>query len=178
MASPRKRTASIAPQWEVKAKGDLAIWRQHPPIAKAIAQSEIIVRCATQRGLAINKVKSHNFAELLESPAYRGVRQEAEAQMERWEANMAVMDDVVHASFLVDAAKEAGIDVGKVRQYPFFTSPATQHQASQANFPCSDCVALETSLACRDEEEDDGSMQGEQPSLRDGEEGQSQQPLF
>ena len=161
MASPRKRTASIAPQWEVKAKRDL-------PIAKAIAQSEIIVRCATQRELAIDKVKSHNFAELLEFPAYRGVRQEAEAQM----------DDVVHASFLVDAAKEAGIDVGKVTQCPFFTSPATQHQASQANFPCTDCVALETSLTCQDEEDDDGSMQGEQPSLRDSEEGQSQQPLF
>ena len=32
---------------------------------------------------------------------------------------MAVMDDVVHASFLVDAAKEAEIDVEKVRVCPF-----------------------------------------------------------
>ena len=43
--------------------------------------------------------------------------------MERWEANTALMENVVHASFLVDAAKEAGIAaVEKVRQCPFFTS--------------------------------------------------------
>ena len=35
------------PQWEVKAKKELAMWKQHLPIAKAIAQSEIVVLCAT-----------------------------------------------------------------------------------------------------------------------------------
>ena len=56
--------------------------------------------------------------------------------MKRWEAHMAVMNDVVHASFLVDTAKEAAIAVEKVRVCPFFTNPAKQYQASQANFPC------------------------------------------
>ena len=96
--------------------------------------------------------------------------------MERWEANTALMENVVHASFLVDAAKEAGIAaVEKVRQCPFFTS-VTKDQASQASFPCRACVALETSMTSLD---DDDSLQGEkEPSLQDGDEGQSQQPFF
>ena len=95
--------------------------------------------------------------------------------MERWDANMALMENVVHASFLVDAAKEAGIAVEKVRQCLFFTT-ATNDQALQASFPCRDCVALETSMTSLD---DDDSLQGEkEPSLQDGDEGQSQQPLF
>ena len=86
---------------------------------------------------------------------------------------MALMENVMHACFLVDAAKEAGIGVEKVRQCPFFTT-ATNDQASQASFPCRDCVALETSMTSLD---DDDSRQGEkEPSLQD--EGQSQQPLF
>ena len=95
--------------------------------------------------------------------------------MERWEANIALMENMVHASFLVDAAKKAGIAVEKVRQCPFFTS-VTKDQASQASFPCRACVALETSMTSLD---DDDSLQGEkEPSLQDGDEGQSQQPLF
>ena len=81
MASPRKRRTTVAPQWEVKAKRDLAIWKQHLPIAKAIAQSDVIVRCATQKGLAINHLKDHNFSQLLESPVYGDVRREAEAEV-------------------------------------------------------------------------------------------------
>ena len=41
MASPIKRRA---PQWEVKAKQQLAIWKQHLSIVMAIMQSEIDVR--------------------------------------------------------------------------------------------------------------------------------------
>ena len=46
MASPRKRRTTVAPQWEVKANWPSG--SKHLPIAKAIAQSDIIVRCATQ----------------------------------------------------------------------------------------------------------------------------------
>ena len=42
MESPIKRRA---PRWEMKAKQQLAIWKQHLLIAKAIMQLEIIVQC-------------------------------------------------------------------------------------------------------------------------------------
>ena len=66
--------------------------------------------------------------------------------MEKWEEDMAAVENVVHASFLIEAAKEAGIDVEKVSQCPFFIPPATKQQASQATFPCRDCLALEASM--------------------------------
>ena len=75
---------------EVKAKEQLAIWKQHLPIVKAIVQSEIIVRCVIRRGLAIDDLRSHNFRELLESPIYAVVRQEAEAEIEKWGRNIEV----------------------------------------------------------------------------------------
>ena len=78
MANPIKKRAS---QWEVKAKQQLAIWKQHLPIAKAVVQSEIIVQRATWRGLAIDDLRSHNFREFLESPIYAVVHQEAEAEI-------------------------------------------------------------------------------------------------
>ena len=40
-------------------------------------------------------------------------------------------------------------------------------------------MALDTSLMCLDDDNNNGSLQGEEkPSLRDGEEGQNQRPLF
>ena len=178
MASLRKGTATVAPEWEVKAKRELAIWRQHQKIARAIAQADIIVQCATKRGLAVDQLKHHDFAKAaLESPTYSIVRQEAEAQMEKWEEDMAAVENVVHASFLIEAAKEAGIDVEKVRQCPFFIPPATKQQASQATFPCRDSLALEASM-WMDEDDGKDSLQGEKPSLQESDQGQSQSPLF
>jgi len=52
--------------------------------------------------------------------------------------NIEVVESVVYASFLVDAAKEVGIEVEKVRECPYFRSPATKDQAMQASFPCPD----------------------------------------
>ena len=172
MASPIKRRV---PQWEVKAKKELAMWKQHLPIAKAIAQSEIIVRCATRRGLAIDALKEHRFSNLEESPVYAAVLQEAEAEILKWEKNLEVIEGIVYARFLLDAAKEVGIAVERVREWPYLRRPATKDQSLQASFPCSDCMALEASMMS-----DEGEfVQGEeQPNLQDSVEGQSQQPLF
>jgi len=38
---------------------------------------------------------------------------------------------VMYTSFLVDAAKEVGIEVEKVRECPYFRNPATKDQAMQ-----------------------------------------------
>jgi len=48
MASPIKKRA---PQWEVKVKQQLAIWKQHLPIAKAIVQSETLCDMRHEEGL-------------------------------------------------------------------------------------------------------------------------------
>jgi len=42
----------------------------------------------------------------MESPIYAAVCQEAEAEIEKWERNIEVVESVVYASLLVDAAKE------------------------------------------------------------------------
>ena len=92
--------------------------------------------------------------------------------MEKWEEDMAAVENVVHASFLIEAVKEAGIDVEKVRQCPFFIPPATKQQASQATFPCRDCLALEASM-CMDEDDGEDFLQGENPSLQGSDQGES-----
>ena len=62
--------------------------------------------------------------------------------------NIEVVESVVYTSILVDAAKEVGpgIEVEKVRECPYFRSPATKDQSVQASFPCPDYVALESSM--------------------------------
>jgi len=105
---------------------------------------------------------------LLESPIY------APRSRDREVGNIEVVESVVYTSFLVDAAKEVGIEVEKVRECPYFRSPATKDQAVQASFSCPDYVALE-SLMMTDESE---LGQGEEESnLQDSKEDQSQQLL-
>ena len=134
MASVLKLRAGGVLQWEVKAKRDMAIWRQHLPIARAIAHSNILVRCAENNGVATVQIQQHQFEHLMESPIFNSVRQEAEKEMKRWEGNR--VEEIVHAGFLVDAAKEAGIDVERVRDAPFFKGPARRDQDVQVSFPC------------------------------------------
>ena len=116
-----------------------------------------------------------NFRELLESPIYAVVRQEAEAETEKWGRNIEVVESVVYTSFLVDAAKEVGIEVEKVSECPYFRSPVTKNQAVQASFPCPDYVALESSMMT---DESELGQREEEANLQDSEEDQSQQLLF
>ena len=46
-----------------------------------------------------------------------------------------MVESVVYTSFFVDAVKEVGIEVKKVRECPYFRSPATKDKAMQARFP-------------------------------------------
>jgi len=137
-------------------------------------QSEIM-RCVTWRGVAIDDLRYHNFRELLESPIYAVACQEAEAEIEKWGRNIKVVEIVVYTSFLVDAAKKVGIEVEKVRECPYFRSPATKDQAVQASFPCPYYVALESSMMTDESELGQGE---EEANLQDSEEDQSQQLLF
>ena len=88
--------------------------------------------------------------------------------------NIEVVESVVYTSFLVDAAKEVGIEVEKVRECPYL-SPATKDQAVQASFPCPDYVAVESSTMT----DESKLWQGEEEAnLQDSEVDQSQQLLF
>jgi len=91
--------------------------------------------------------------------------------------NIEVVESVVYASFLVDAAKEDGIEVKNARECPYFRSPATKDQAMQASFLCPDCVVLE-SLMMTDENGLGQGEEEEEANLKDSEEDQSQQLLF
>ena len=85
-----------------------------------------------------------------------------------------MVESVVYTS-LVDAAKEVGIEVKKVRECHYFRSPATKDQAVQASFPCPDYVTLESSMMTGKSELGQGE---EEANLQDSEEDQSQQLLF
>jgi len=65
------------------------------------------------------------------------VRQEAEVEIEKWGTNIEVVESVVYTSFLVDAAKEVGIEVEKVRECPYFRSPANQSPSCASKLPLS-----------------------------------------
>jgi len=97
-----------------------------------------------------------------------------EAEIEKW-GTFEVVESVVYTSFLVDAAKEVGIEVEKVRECPYFRSPATKDQAVQASFPCPDYVELESSMTTDESELGQGE---EESNLQDSEEDQSQQLLL
>ena len=81
----------------------------------------------------------------------------------------------MYTSFLVNAAKEVGIEVEKVRECPYFRSPATNDQAVQASFPCPDYVAVESSTMTDESKLGQGE---EEANLQDSEVDQSQQLLF
>ena len=83
----------------------------------------------------------------------------------------AKIESVVYTSFLIDAAKEVGIEVNKVRECPYFRSPATKDQAVQASFSCPDYVALESSMMTDESELGQGE---EDAIIQDSEEDQSQ----
>ena len=112
---------------------------------------------------------------MLESLIYAVVCQEAEAEIKKWGRNFEVIESVVYTSFLGDAAKEGGIEVEKVRERPYFRSPATKDQAVQASFPCPNYVVLESSIMTDESELRQGE---EEANLQDSEKDQSQQLLF
>ena len=70
--------------------------------------------CAIQRGLAIDDLSSHNFKSCQSLPFMQWCTKKQRRWLRSGEGTLKWWS-VVHASFLVDAAKEVGIEVEKVR---------------------------------------------------------------
>ena len=54
---------------------------------------------------------------------------------------------VVYSSFLVGAAREAGVDVDRLVRLPLVTRDLKKDVSVQVSLPCPDCVALEQSMS-------------------------------
>ena len=152
-------------QWEVEAKRRLAKWRQQLSMARALAHGEIVVDVAARRGVKIS-VDGSGLRECMESSSFKDIQSEAARKLSKWDENMESAEEVVYSSFLVSAAREAGVDVDRLVRMPMVSYGMKKDESVQVNLPCPECVSLEKSLS-------DG-MVGEDFSLSDsGMEGDS-----
>ena len=108
------------PEWEVEARRRLVMWRQQLSMAKALVHGEIVVEVAARRGVQIN-VDGSGLRECMESSSFQAIQAEAARKLRKWDENIESEERVVHSSFLVSAAREAGVDVGRLVRLPMVT---------------------------------------------------------
>ena len=113
MSSPvkRPRTSCVSSEWEVEANRHVAIWRQQLPGVKAGVYSFFLLNAAKKQGIDLETMQSEDVRSL---SAYRNVVKEVEAQMSKWEEKMRLVEPIVHAKALIEAAERAGVCLGQV----------------------------------------------------------------
>ena len=62
----------------------------------------------------------------MESSSFHDIQVEAARKLEEWNEGMASAEDVVYSSFLVDAAREAGVDVDGLVKLPMMNVEVKQ----------------------------------------------------
>jgi hypothetical protein len=70
---------------------------------------------ANRQGIDLEAMQSEDVHSL---SAYRNVVKEVETQMSKWEEKMRLVEPIVHAKALVEAAERAGICLGQVAYDP------------------------------------------------------------
>ena len=103
----KRKSASGSSKWQVEAKRRLAKWKQQFSVARALVHGDIVMEVAARKGVKIS-VDGSGLRECMESS---DIQVEAARKLEEWNEDMASAEDVVYSSFLVDAAREAGVDV-------------------------------------------------------------------
>ena len=142
----RMSASGGCPQWEVEAKRRLAVWKQQLSTARALAHGNIVVEVAASKGVNIN-VDGCGLRECMESSSFQEIQREAARKLSRWDSNMEIAEKVVYSSFLVSAAREAGVDVDGLRQLPMLKYDRKQDACVQVSLSCPDCVSLEKSMS-------------------------------
>ena len=144
----KRRSASGSyVQWEVEAKRRLAKWRQQLSMARALAHGEIVMEVAAKKGVKIS-VDGSGLRECMESSSFKEIQAEAARKLSKWDQNMDSAEEVVYSSFLVGAAREAGVDVDGLVKLPMVVSHRLKKDESvQVSLPCLECEALEKSIS-------------------------------
>ena len=119
-------------QWEIEAKKRSAVWRQQFFMVRALAHGEIVLEAAAKRGVKID-IEGTGLKECLESPSFEAIQVEASRELAKWDDNMKKAVEVVYSSFLVDAAKEAGVNVEWLVKMPMMSSK--KDQSVQVDLP-------------------------------------------
>ena len=78
----------------------------------------------------------------MESSSFHDIQVEATRKLEKWDENMDSAEEVVYSSFLVGAAREAGVDVDGLVKLPMM-NVEVKDQSVQVSVPCPDCVIRE-----------------------------------
>ena len=68
-------------------------------------------------------------------------KSEAARKLAKRDKNVNNAEDVVYSSFLVSAAREAGVDVDRLVKMPMISMK--KDESVQVDLPCPDCVLLE-----------------------------------
>ena len=129
-----------AMHWEIEAKKRLAVWRQQFSMVRVLAHGEKVLEAAAKRGVKID-IEGTGLKECLESPSFEAIQVEASRKLAKWDDDKA--EEVVYSSFLVDAAKEAGVDVERLVKMPMMSSK--KDQSVQVDLPCPNCVQFKES---------------------------------
>ena len=113
-------------------------------MAKAL---EIVLEIAARKGVKIN-VDGSGLRECMELSFFQAIQGEAARKLWKWDENIKSAKGVVYSSFLVSAAREAGVDVDRLVRLPMVTRDL-KDVSVQVSVPCPDCVALEQSMSER-----------------------------
>ena len=141
----RKSGVSGRSKWQVEAKRRLAKWRQQLSMARALAHGDIVVEVAAKKGMKIS-VDGSGLKECMESSSFKEIQAEAARRLSTWDENMNSAEDVVYGSFLVSAAREAGVDVDGLMKLPMLAHEMKKDVSIQVSVPCPECELMEKSV--------------------------------
>ena len=99
-----------SPDWQIEAKRKLAVWKQHVSVARTLAHGSIVVNVPERRGVKIHEEGS-GLKEYMKSPSFMNIQLETAKEIRQWDEKMEVAEELAYSTFLIDAAKKAGVDV-------------------------------------------------------------------
>ena len=139
-------------------------------MARALAHGDIVVEVAAKKGVKIS-VDGSGLRECMESSSFKEIQAEATRKLSSWDDNMESAEEVVYSSFLVSAAREAGVDVDGMMKLPMFSPGLKKDESVQVSLPCPECVSLEKSLSDgmvgKDFSFSDSEMEGDSTTSQD-----------
>ena len=120
MCSPvkRRRTSSNVNVWEVESNRQVAIWRQQLPQVRVLVSSYFLFEASKKHGINLEEIKKQDYRELGCIPAYKNTLKEVEMRMNHWDETIKMLEPIVHATALVEAAEKSGVIIKSVAEDP------------------------------------------------------------
>ena len=130
----KRNNACGSSKWQMEAKRRLANRRQQLSMARVLARGDIVVEVAATKGVRVG-VDGSGLCEFIESSSFNEIQMEAHRRLSKWDQNMTIAEEAVYGSFLVDAAREAGVDVDGLVKLPMLNEGIKSDQSIQVNIP-------------------------------------------